>query len=349
MTRLPMLRLTSLLLLTSVGVAQNRIGMNADTSAFASRGSSTANPVELSVGFDSDIVRGLGETSTGAAALTAADFVVQDPNSATAEQFSVTFRTGSRVSGPSSLPSGLIAMVGPISIPLGSGGPAAWQINLGFATPVGIPSDSFFVAGLALPGRTASSNELFAHVSTARGGLGAHALAPIVAWEFQTTSGSVNPLVSGAVGPSVPRLAIHSRRSALAVANIPGTGLPPIFSLGGHFPDTTAAGPATQGIAFAAMHPAGAAAQAFVLASLGFDLTPDPIPGIANRFLLDAATLIPAATAVGDADGRPFTYIPAGIGALPSSRGARAYFQALVIDAGAASFEFTNAVAVTLF
>jgi hypothetical protein len=323
--------------------------MNADTSAFASRGSSNANPVELFVGFDPDIVRGVGDTVGGTAAITAADFIVQDPNGATAEQFAVTFRTGSRVSGPNSLPSGLIARFGPISTPTGAGGPAAWQFSVRFTTPVGIQSDTFFVAGLALPGRSATSNELFAHVSTASGGLAAHARAPVVAWEFQPTIGSVTPLMAGVVGPAVPRLAIHSDRSALAVANIPGTGLTPIFGLGGHFPDTTAAGPATQGIAFAAMHPAGAAARAFVLASLGFDRNPSVVPGIANRFLLDPAFLVPAATAIGDADGRPFTYIPAGIGALPGSRGARAHFQALVVDAATATFEFTNAATVTLF
>lgn len=339
-------RAQSVLVLVAISVAgpalaQWPLGLHPDVTTLVSRGSLGNAAGELLQAFPTAILRGLGEGVAGAS-LSGLRARVQDTNGASAETFVVIVRGGDDLLGPSAGPAGRLAAIGPIATPTAPAiGPIAWQMSVAFATPLAIPRDGFLAAGLELTARQAPVDSLFVHAVSA-GVAGEHPSAPDLGWQVPLASG----LPSHPNGKLAFRIDLLLPASSFRVANVPGTGQPALFGLGGAFPDTTAMGPATQGIAFSCAHAAGAQGTAFVFAAFAFDPAPGPVPGIAHRSLLEPSTLIRAALVIGPTDGRVIPYITPGLGLLPPGLGARVVFQALVIDGAAA--EFTNAFATTL-
>ncbi|MBI5853078.1 MAG: hypothetical protein HZB39_18870 [Planctomycetes bacterium] len=322
---------------------QQSFGLHPGITTIVSRGSLGNAAGELLQAFPSTFLRGLGETASGAE-LRGMTVRVQDSNGSSAETFSGIVRSGDDVRGPTPAAAGLIAAIGPITTPTaGSTLPVAWSMTLLFTTPLATPRDAFLCAGVEFGLRQTGVDSLFLH-GAGPGSNGEHPNTPDVAWQI--------PLATGV--PSHPplrstwRIDLLLPSNAFRVANVPGTGTLPLYGIGGAYPDTTAGGPETQGIAFACAHGAGAQGSVYVFAAFGFDPSPSVLPGFANRVLLDPSTLVRAAVARGTADGLAIPYLQAGIGALPVGLGASVMFQALVIEPATATLEFTNAFATTL-
>ncbi|MFO1050651.1 MAG: hypothetical protein U1F36_00385 [Planctomycetota bacterium] len=322
----------------SLAMAQSvPFSLNPDVTAFASRGSLGTSAGEICTGFGPSIVRGLGESPLGNH-VRGLLFVVQDSNGATPETYHVVLRGGTEASGPGTGPASVLFDSGGIATPPSGSGPVAWQITLSFASDVAVPTDGYFTAGVAVTAIGGGSDSLYLHVGIS-GSAGEHPSTPDVTWQINSTTA----VSSHPNNHQLPRLRLLLPGSSLQVGNIPGTGTQPLFGIGGSYPDTTAAGPSTQGIAFAVNHPLGGVAQAFVFASLALDPQPSLLPGFAGRVQLDAANLVRAALATGLANGSAIPYIAPGIGALPVGLNAEVVIQALVVDPVTSTFEFTNA------
>lgn len=331
------------MLATASARGQQTFGLHPGVTTIVTRGSLGNAAGELLQAFPSTFLRGLGETA-GGAELWGMTVRVQDTNGSSAETFSGIVRSGDDLRGPTPGVAGLLAAIGPINTPsTGSTLPVAWSMTLAFTTPLAIPRDAFLCAGIELGPRQTGVDSLFLHGAGA-GTNGEHPNTPDVAWQIPLATGSPSH------PPSRPtyRIELLLPSNAFRVANVPGTGTQPLYGIGGAYPDTTAGGPETQGIAFACAHAAGAQGSVYVFAAFGFDPSPSVLPGFANRVLLDPATLVGASVARGRADGLPIPYLQAGIGALPAGLGASVMFQALVIEPATATLEFTNAFATTL-
>ncbi|MGE0144014.1 MAG: hypothetical protein AB7I19_09535 [Planctomycetota bacterium] len=309
----------------------------------ASRGNLDAGAGELLQGFHRSNNRGIGDQACNCA-VDGARFVLQDQNASTVENYFVVFRQGNDVAGPGNTVADYLGggPLGPVASPLGTAVPSAWLVTVNFTTPIPIPCEDFFVGGLELPPNALfPADGLLMQVASGAGSGDVHqqhASAADIAWQMIPANGVV----------SHPPIKL-TWRFALGFATAPvfqaGNITPggTRFGNGGYFPNTALTGASSQGISIRCFHPLGASGTliGFVqIAGLG------PQVGVLgfNNCLYLSTVVSPIAFPAGTTDGTRFTVITAGINALPAGTGLTIGLQGLVTP----SFEFTNAVGVTL-
>lgn len=157
-------------------------------SAFTSRGNLGTGAGELLQGFPTAHHRGIGEQA-GGCLLQGFRLVMQDQESSTAATYEIVIRGGSGTGGPTTQ----LARVGPLSLPPGGGGAAAWRVTTSFQTPITLPGcDQFFAAGVALPAAPSwNTDGLSARIEISSN---AHARAISHAW--QTTAAGTQRLTT---------------------------------------------------------------------------------------------------------------------------------------------------------
>ena len=132
-------------------------GVNAATRV----GGSTTGDVECLVDFAAQISRGIGAASKTACAVTGQNFVIQDQERLTQDNYKIVYRKPTVADGPpDTTASGIIAITANIAVPTppaNTSGPIAWDMTLTWVTPVVIPCETGLYAGLELlPGASAS-------------------------------------------------------------------------------------------------------------------------------------------------------------------------------------------------
>lgn len=311
--------------------------------SFTSRGNVSVTTVgEIHTGIHSTINRGLGDTA-GVCQINGVRSVIQDQVAATQGSWRYFFRSGSEATGPGVTNTDVIASTGTLLFPSStSTGGVAYLFTTTFTTPVQVPCDQFWSIGVELPAGV-SGDYVSVHTSYNTLNL-QHPNAEDITWQ----------ILSGATAATHPGNMRTFRiapivTTALQAANVDANQSPPErFSVGGHFPDTTQVGAASQGLVFKVNHPAGAAATASVLMSFGYNATPVQIAGFGNSLYLDLASIFPVTIAAGPADGSVLTFTPPGLDILPSAGGLLLGTQAVVIDPVGGVLDLTNAFGVVL-
>jgi len=117
----------------------------------AQRGDLAEEPGELLTAFTESHWRGLGDNGSSCA-IQAIDTVLQDMDSSTQETYSLVVRSGDDAKGPEWEPIGLIAKLGPFTLPANpAGGPKAFKVSVTPAVSITIPCESYFAVGVDLP------------------------------------------------------------------------------------------------------------------------------------------------------------------------------------------------------
>lgn len=344
-----MLRATSLSCLIAASVltapsqAQQVFEIYPGVTSFASRGSLGGALGEVQQGFHSAANRGLGDNGSFCA-VRGVRAVVQDQNDATVEPFRYVLRSGSDASGPTPTAAGLIATLGPYTLPAGGGAVTSFQVTTSFGTPITVPCSAFFSVGVELPANANWSNDGLSIHSSVNTVQMQHASAVDSAWQILGgTASHPSSKRSWRIGLLLPQNAFQAGN---VVAGSPAAR----FGIGGYFPDTslTGSGPSSQGLAFRCFDNDGANAIAVVMMAIDFGNDPVALFGVANRAHFNLATVAPFSLVTGPADGTTLPYAPAGGNTLPSAAGLRVCFQAVVAHPLTGVLAFSNAVVTTL-
>jgi hypothetical protein len=311
--------------------------------SFTSRGSVSSTTVgEIHTGIHSTINRGLGDTN-GVCQITGMFAVIQDQVAATQGTWRYFVRTGTEATGPGVTPADVIANTGTLSVPTSTAtGAVAYLFTTNFTTPLAVPCDSFWSAGVELPAGISTD---YVSVHTAYNVLNLqHPAAEDISWQILSGAAAATHPGNKRTFRIAPRVAM-----AMQAGNVSTTVTPnERFSIGGHYPDTTQVGAASQGLVFKVTHPGGALATASVLMATGYNPVAVPIAGFGNSVYLDLASIFPFVVAAGPADGSILAFSPPGRDLLPATAaGLLLSTQAVVIDP-ATGIDFTNAFGVVL-
>ena len=285
------------------------------------------------------------------------NFVLQDQNSATAENFAVIFRAPTVFGAPDQNPSGIIAQAGPLLSPPGSGGAASFLITVTFAAPVVLPCTGTYFYGVALsaaPGWALGTDGLSIHnaYNAPAGAVGsnARASAPVIAWQiFDPGSGSI---VGTASTARVANIGLGTPQTVLSIGNFDPLSQRSLggidYGLGGLYPAAKTAG-RDDGLEARIAGTQHLGGVAVLLLGLSFG-PPTPLPGFAGRVYLNFAGPI-VQVGVAPILGTTIGYAKLSIappGLLPIAPGVGLFFQAATVDATFANPHLSNGVVVRL-
>lgn len=223
------------LTLTAAVPAQNEFEFYPGVVSFFSRANLGTAGGELLQGMHRPFHRGVGDNGS-ACTISTFRATIQDQDAATQESIYFIVRTGSDQFGPKTGASGLIAKIGPVQLPAGTG-TMAWRVSTTVVIPVVLPNClNNFAFGVELPPTTTWAppypDGLSTHASRGDATLSvqkAHARAEEHTWQIVKGAARASHSPWG----STWRLAIALDTAVLQMGN--GGN---VYGRGGMFPDT---------------------------------------------------------------------------------------------------------------
>jgi hypothetical protein len=328
-------------------------GVNAATRLGAA---STAD-IECLVDFAAQIGRGIGATTKTTCTVSGQNFVIQDQERLTQDNYKIVYRRATAPDGPAdTTAAGVIAITANIQLPTpppSTSGVIAWNMTITWTTPVTIPCEAGLYAGLELlPGASATD---FTYIQTANNfTVGAPSTGdnPRVPTPKFFSASVTQPAAVFARSTSQRTLAFNllAKTPTLNVGNIDSTQANyKSYGLGGTYPAIKSA-PRDDGLTVRVQDESTIGGIGGLFVSLGylpggFDLggvftgtvwmNPGPMVSLGG-FSLPAATPIATETTV------------APPGAIPAAVGTLLVFQAVTTSPSFTSVRLSNAQASIL-